>query len=198
RDHRHGKNIRGKDGEDDAERKVNEQILADSVKKCDWEKYDGGGEGSGQHRHVHFVAAAFGGDFRSLAALEPSKDIFEHDDGVIYESREDQGQPTQEHGVDGAAHQVVNDHADEHGERNCQQNNEGRASAAEKDQNHDAGKHNAYGRFLHQIFNRDFDENGLIENHRRLQRCRDIDQALYRFANAADDGNGVAVSALLE
>ena len=60
-----------------------------------------------------FSAASRGGSH-----LHKAEDVFEHHHGVVDQAREGQRQASQQHGVDGATHDIGQQQADQRGERN--------------------------------------------------------------------------------
>ena len=100
RHHGHGEEIRGEDREHHAQRQRREDVLADAAEERDREEHDRGGECGGQHRHRDLRAALLRRDRRRFSHLHVAEDVFEHDDAVIDEAREDQRQSAQNHGVD--------------------------------------------------------------------------------------------------
>ena len=113
-----------------------------------------------------FSAASRGG----YAHLHIAEDVFQHDHRVVDQPREGQRQAAQNHGVDGAAHGIGEQQADQRGKRNGQQDRERGARAAQEEQDHQAGEHQADAGFFDKIPDRKFDEDRLIEDHRGLQR----------------------------
>ena len=177
RHHGHGEEVRREDGEDYAERERREDVLADAVEEGDGEEHDGGGEGGGQHRHRHFFAALLRGNVGALAFFHVAEDVFEHDDAVVDEAREHQRQSAENHGVDGAAHVVVDREADDHRKRNREQHSHRCARAAEEDQDHHAGEHEADAGFADHVADGELDEDGLVEDHVGLEGRRECRRA---------------------
>ena len=138
------------------------------------------------------------GHGRRFSHLHVAKDVFEHDNAVIDEPGEDQRQTAQKHGIDGAAHVIGDQQADHHRERNGKQHGDRGAGAAQENQDHHAGQHQSDAGFLRNVPDRQFDEDGLVEDNRGLQRCRNVDQMLDGGLHAVHDGDGVAVAALFE
>ena len=88
----HGEEIRCEDRQRHAQRQWREDVLAHAAEKCDREKDDGGGERRGQHRHGNLCAPFGGGNLRRFAQLHMPEDVFQHNNAVIDQPREDQRQ----------------------------------------------------------------------------------------------------------
>ena len=198
RDDGHGEGVGGEHGKHHAEGQRREQILADSGKGNDGQKDDGGGDRGSQDGERDFSSAFFGGDARRLTEFHVAEDVFEHDDAVVNEAGEGEGQTAEDHGVDGAAEGVGHQHTGQGGERNREHHGHGGARAAEEEQDHDAGEYQADPSFIDQLLEGELDEDGLIEDDGGFERGRNVDEVFDGFFHAVDDGDGIAVAALLE
>ena len=191
RHHRHGEEVGREDRKHDSQRQRREDVLAHAAERSDGKEDDGGGECGGQHGHGDFGAAFRRGDWRRLAQLHMAINVLEHNHAVIDQAREDQRQPGQNHGVDGAAHEVDDQQADQHGERNGEQHRDGGARAAQKYQDHHSGHHEPDNRFARDVGDGQLDEDRLIEDHGGLESVGNIDEFLDRGFDAVDDLDGV-------
>ena len=69
---------------------------------------------------------------------------------------------------------------------------------AQEHQDHDAGENQADAGFLNEVLDGGFDEQRLVEDHGGFERGGNVDQILDGSFHAIDDGDGVAVAALLQ
>ncbi len=112
------------------------------------EVVDGGGEDGERYFLPPFPLLLSGGSPISMIA----EDVFEHDDRVIDEARKCQRQAAQQHGVDGAADGVHDQQAGRSADSGIESSTAKVARRLpEKQQNHDAGEHQADPGFLDEI-----------------------------------------------
>ena len=198
RHHRHREEVRCKDRNHYAQRHRSEDVFADAGKERHRKEHDRSGEGGGQHCHRNLCSACLSRNRRRFAHLHVAKDVFEHDDAVINQSGKDQRQPAKNHGVDGAAGVIDNQQANHHRERNGKHYGDHGARTAKENKNHHPGQHESDERFFGNILDRQLDEDRLVEDDRRFQRLRNVNQMLDRGFHPVHDGDGVTVAALLE
>ena len=126
------------------------------------------------------------------------ENVFQDDDRVINEPRECEGESPEDHRVNRT---VAKRQGDEGGQRrkwNGQKYRSGGAKIPKENQNHQPGKNKTDRAFIQQVFNRAFDENGLIEDHFRDQKFRHIYKAGHRLFYPVNDRDRVRVAALFE
>ena len=99
-------------------------------------------------------------------------DIFERDHRVIDHAGKCQRQSAQNHGVDGAAHEVQDNDCGHSGDRNGEQNRERRSPASQKHEDHHAGEEQADQALVHHRLQGLLDEDRLIEDDVGLQLLR--------------------------
>ncbi len=180
------------------ERQRREQKATDSVEKDHRKEDDGGGEGGGKHRKRHLAAAFLCGLFGWLAHLEMAKDVFQNHDRVIDEAGKGQRQAAKHHGVDRLSKDIENKKRRQRGERNREHDSHGCPPAAQKDKNHQRGKHQADAAFAAQVRDGCLHEDRLIEDHPAHQCFRHVQQMFEGLANSIHHGNRIASAALLE
>src|SRR6202012_5165109 len=190
--------IRTEDGDHDAECEVGKKILADSVQQEDRKEDDGGADGRGEHSQRYFASPLGRSTLRFGAFLHKWDDIFQHDDGVVDDPGEHQRQAPQQHGVDSAAKRASYQHAQQQRPGYGEQRRESGAAVAEEEQNHETGECKADERFLQQVLDRAFHEEGLIKDDGGFQAGWNIHQLLDSSTHAVDDLDGVALAGLLE
>ena len=84
----------------------------------------------------------------TFAFLQMPEDVFEHDDGVIDQARQGEGEAAEHHAVDGTAGELQDEERRQHRERDGEEDREGGAKAAEEDQDHQAGQEEADAAFM--------------------------------------------------
>ena len=83
---------RGDLGEDDGERHVAEHLAGHALDEDDGKEHRNGGERGGDDGHADFAGAADDGGDVIVALLATAKDAFEHDDGVVDEVADAEGE----------------------------------------------------------------------------------------------------------
>ena len=127
-----------------------------------------------------------------------AEDVFEDDDRVVDQSGQGESQTTQHHAVDGISAKLQDEERREHRQRNGKEHGDGRAQAAEEDQNHQAGQKEADASLMEQRLDRGFHKARLIENHLADHRARNVVELGQLVSNTVDDCDRVRVAALLE
>src|ERR1700733_1138580 len=195
---RHGEEVRSEDGDDYSKREIGEDVLADAVQQEDWKEDDGGADGCGKDGERYLLTALGSGTLGIGAVLHETDNVFEHDDRVIDETRQDQGHTTEQHSVERAAEGPAHQHAEQQGHGDGEQRGDRGLTVAEEEKDHEAREREADQCFLQQVAHRAFDEERLIEDDRGFQDGRDVDEVLDGGGHAVDDLDGVAFAGLLE
>jgi len=187
-----------KEGQDHGECQGAEEEPADTVEEGDGEEDDHGGEGRCQYRQRHLASAFLGGDFRGLTEFEVAEDVFEDHDRVVDESGEGEGEAPEDHGVDGVVAHGQRDKGGQRRQGDGEEHRDGGAHAAEEEQDHEAGQHEADGSLVDEVGNGVPDEDRLVEDDVGDEGFRDVDEVLEGGPDSIDDGDGVGIATLLE
>ncbi len=100
-----------------------------------------------------------------LQLLKPQApdDVLDHDDGVVDQHAQRDGDAAQRHGVDGAAHRIDRDQGGDHRNRNGGERHHGRAPGGQEDEDDDRDEDQPLDQRLDHIADRALDEVGLTE-----------------------------------
>ena len=174
--------------EHDAQRQRGEEIAADAVEEDDGEEDDGGGEGGGQHGQGHFARRLRP---RLRQAASPSsmwRKMFSSTTTELSMRREN----TSARPPSTMVLMVPPPSVNAAGKQQCrkrdgQQHGDGGARAAEEDQDHEAGEHEADAAFVHQVSDGSLDEDRLVEDDGGLERFGMSTRRLTAARDAIDD-----------
>src|SRR5713226_1313549 len=107
-----------------------------------------------------------------------AENIFEHDDGIVDQARKGQRESTQHHSVHGAATSADGKKRGKSGKRDGKKDRESRTHASEKEQNHQAGQHQADGALAEQIGDSSFDEERLVKHNASDELLGNVNKVL--------------------
>ena len=127
-----------------------------------------------------------------------AEDIFQHDDRVVDQAREGQRQAAEDHRIDRVVAEGKRDEGGQRGERNGEEDRDGRAEVAEENQDHQPGQDQADGAFVEQVLDGGLDEDRLVEDDVGDERLRHVEQLGDGVLDAVDDRDGVGIAALLQ
>ena len=126
------------------------------------------------------------------------KNIFQHDHRVIDQSRKRQRQPSEHHGVDGAASSANRQKCSQSRKWNRQKHCSRGAHASQKQQNHQSRQDQSDSAFVDQIVDRRAHENRLVEHHAGLQLFRNVHQMHQRVLDSFHHRNRIGIASLLQ
>jgi len=153
---------------------VTEQLAGNALDEHDGQEHRHGGQGARRHRRAHLAGALHHGAGQGQALLTPPGDGLEHDDGVVHQHADAQGQPTEGHEVQGHVELVEQDERRDHREGNRHGDDEGRAHVAQEQVQHDHGQQAADERGVTHLADGLGDEHRLVEQDVQIGARRQL------------------------
>ena len=189
--------IGGQHGEDDRLRQRNEKITGDPAEKEHGQEDDADAERRDQGGNGNLRGAVEDRVVQRLAFFEVALDVLDGDGGVVDQDADGERQSAEGHDVDGLVQQAENDHRGEDRQGNGDRDDQGAAPAAEKEQDHQAGKRGGKDGFADHSVDRAADKDGLVGERRDLELGRErlLDPG-EDAADAVDHVEGGSVSGL--
>ena len=195
--HRQRHHIRRQQRKDHRQCQGDEQKPAYPVQKRNREKDHHRRQRRREHRQGHFASATFRRHLGSLTKFDMAENVLQHHHRVVNQPGKRQRQTAQHHRIDGVISHAQGDKRRECRKRYGEKHRHRGPHAAEKNQNHHAGEHQANGPFVNQVFNCVAHKDGLVKHHLRNQLLRHIQQMSHAILDAVHHGNRVGIAALL-
>src|SRR3974390_143171 len=194
----HRDEIGGSQRQNYTERQSRKQILADAVQEDHGKEDNRGSEGGSQHRKLDLLAALLARGKGVLPLLQVPEDVLQHHYRVVNQARQDQGQSTQHHGVDGPSDCVQQQEAGQAGDWYRDQDRDGSAYRAQEDQDHYRSQNQADAALAQHIGHSGLYILRLVEDHIGYQRGGNVEQMLHPVSHAVHNCDGVTAAALLQ
>ena len=174
RHERVGEDVGGDHREDHRHRERAEEIARHPAEREQRHEGDADAkQGDRRRRHDLLGAAGDGGQNVLAMLLHVAVDVLDRDGRVVDQNADRQRQAAERHDVDGLAEHGQRGQRTEHGQRDRNRDDQGRAPAAEKDEDHQSGERGRDQSFAHDRGDGRFDELGLVSDEGQVDPGRE-------------------------